>query len=427
MSQRTSEALPTLEDGHIQLVRWVTCPHCWNRFRPEQLLWVAQHEELVGDPVLQDEPLRFLPTRFTLDGQAIDARGLPCTQTACPHCHMVIPRLLLENQVSFFSIIGSVGSGKSNFLAAMSWELRQQLPRHFHVIFSDVDKETNWVLNRYEELLFLPDDPEKPVMLEKTRTQGDLYRSARIGGQETQLPKPFLFSMHPARTHPRFANRQKVGAIVCLYDNAGEHFGVGQDTAMTPVTRHLAMARTLMFLFDPTQDPRFRAKLKDLSHDPQVVSPLQTVRQETILSEAAQRVRKHRSMSGYEHHTTPLLVLVGKSDIWRPLLKIDIGDEPFVSSASGGPARLDLKHVERVSAAVRELLLQVTPEVVAAAEDFSNEVVYLPVSALGLSPRREDALDGLYVRPRDVKPSWASVPLLYAFARWTTGLVEGTR
>jgi len=36
---------------------------------------------------------------------------------------------------------------------------------------------------------------------------------------------------------------------------------------------------------------------------------------------------------------------------------------------------------------VRELLLGVTPEVVSAAEDFAEEVMYIPVSALGTHRR----------------------------------------
>src|SRR3712207_7372162 len=53
----------------------------------------------------------------------------------------VIPRVLLENEVTFFSLVGSVGSGKSNFLAAMTWELRQKLAKQFAITFADGDKE----------------------------------------------------------------------------------------------------------------------------------------------------------------------------------------------------------------------------------------------------------------------------------------------
>ena len=429
-SQSAPASDDLLENVAIPLVKVVTCPHCWHEFRPEQILWVAQHEELLGDSVLKEEPLRFLPTRFTLEGQALDARGMVCHALACPSCHLVLPRVLLENEITFISIIGSAGSGKSNFLAAMTWELRQRLARDFAIIFSDGDKEANWIVNRYEETLFLPDDPQRPVVLDKTRTQGDLYRSVTINCQETQLPKPFLFSLHPAAHHPRAAKRARLGRIVCFYDNAGEHYNVGQDTALTPVTRHLSRAKVLMFLLDPTQDPRFRALCKDISRDPQIVEPMQTVRQETILSEAAIRFRRHASLSTHQKCGRPLLVLVGKSDIWAPLIQgEDLIGEPILRDGKKEAhlSLLDMNRIERVSGRVRELLLQVTPEVVSAAEDFADEVVYVPVSALGHSPEKYPDKSGLLIRPQDIHPHWVTVPLLYSYARWATGLIAGAR
>ena len=430
MGGTIEQGIPVQESVAVPLVKRVTCPHCWHVFRPEQILWVAQHEDLMGDSVLKEEPQRFLPSRFTIEGQAIDSRGMPCHSLACPACHLVLPRVLLENEITFISIIGSAGSGKSNFLAAMTWELRQKLAREFAIIFADGDKEANWILNRYEETLFLPDDPDKPVVLDKTRTQGDLYRSVTISGQETQLPKPFLFSFHPGAEHPRAALRARLGRIVCLYDNAGEHYNVGQDTALSPVTRHLSRSRVLMFLFDPTQDPRFRAKCKAFSTDPQIVEPMQTVRQETILSEAAIRFRKHASLSAYQKCDRPLLVLVAKSDIWGPLLADeDLVSEPIVRDEPGKAhlSVLDLDRIERVSMKVRQLLLELTPEVVTIAEDFSDEVFYMPVSALGHSPEKYPEKNGLLIKPRDVHPRWVTIPLLYSYARWATGLIAGVR
>lgn len=424
----TSSKRPAPKDEGIPLVRKVVCPHCWRTFKPEEVLWVAEHEELVGDPIVKDEPIRFLPTRFTLDGSAIDAREQVCRTIACPECHLVLPRVLVENPVTYFSLIGSVGSGKSNFLAAMTWELRRVLAKQFAIAFADADKESNYVLNRYEEMLFLPDDPERPTVLEKTRTQGDLYRSVRLNGQEVQVPKPFLFSMHPAAGHPWEKHRRRAGNIVCLYDNAGEHYGVGQDTALSPVTRHLSKAKVLLFLFDPTQDPRFREKCKKFSHDPQVVEPLHTIRQESILSEAAGRVRKHMGTSTYERHNAPLLVLVAKSDVWAPLANLDLSKEPVIPPSQDSPlSAVNLGHVERVSRAVRQMLQDVSPEIVATAEDFCEEVVYIPVSALGISPEKNPEAGGLVVRPKDIHPRWVTVPILYAYARWTQGLIHGVK
>lgn len=107
--------------AHI-LLKQATCPHCWTTFRPEQSLFVTEHVELLGDARLgPDAQTRFLPTRFNVQGDAIDAKGFPCSQIACPQCHLTVPRACLELPPLFLSIFGAPGSGKSYYLAAMTW------------------------------------------------------------------------------------------------------------------------------------------------------------------------------------------------------------------------------------------------------------------------------------------------------------------
>jgi len=67
----------------------ITCPHCWHEFAPEESLWIAEHPDLLGDIRLGDQfQSRFLPTRFTPDGDAIDPEGQRTTRLACPNCDL---------------------------------------------------------------------------------------------------------------------------------------------------------------------------------------------------------------------------------------------------------------------------------------------------------------------------------------------------
>ena len=67
------------------------------QFVPEKLLWVSEHADLLGDQRLgPDQQGRFLSTRFTVNGESHDAKGIPCHQIAWPNCHLTVPRLLLE-------------------------------------------------------------------------------------------------------------------------------------------------------------------------------------------------------------------------------------------------------------------------------------------------------------------------------------------
>ena len=158
----------------------------------------------------------------------------------------------------FLSILVAPACGKSYFLAAMTWRLRHVLPKHFSLVFGDADPVSNHRLHEYEELQFLNPDPNALVQIEKTATQGDLYDTVLFGEQAISFPRPFMFTLRLAETHLNHPAAGRLARVMCLYDNAGESFLPGQDTAVSPVTRHLALSRCLMFLFDPTQDPRFR-------------------------------------------------------------------------------------------------------------------------------------------------------------------------
>ena len=416
---------PAAPAAGVPLLSKITCPHCWKRFSAADTLWVSQHAELLGDPVLgTDAASRFLPSRFSPAGDALDARGMACHGLACPACHLPLPRPCLEIDPLFVSIIGVPASGKSYFLTAMTWELRRLLAKQFAVTFSDADTVTNRTLNEYEELLFLPGDDTRFVAIRKTEVHGTaLYDQIRQGQQIVSLPRPFLFSFRPNAGHPNAAQSAKVSRLLCLYDNAGEAFEPGEDSSASPVTQHLAQSRVLMFLYDPTQDARFRAKCRTVSTDPQLEG--RSRRQETILLETAARVRRYAGLSAQQKHARPMIVIVPKADVWGGLVGLDLDREPVAlkALAKGTVAGVDVRRVERTSADVRGLLLDTAPEFVTAVEDFCEHVVYVPVSALGRGPERQDGQAGLFVRAGDIKPKWVTVPILYALAKWTTGLI----
>lgn len=421
----TKGIIVSAQGGSTSLQARVSCPHCWHHFSPGKILWVSQHSDLVGDIRLgSDYQQRFLPSRFTVDGDALDSKGAACHSLACPNCHLTIPRVLLELPPVFASILGSPSSGKSYFLAAMTWQLRQSLSKYFSISFGDADPASNRSLNEYEELLFLNSNQEDLVTIRKTELQGDLYDSVLFGQQTVSFPRPFVFSMRPLPTHPGYRDMARLSRALCLYDNAGEHFLPGQDTRESPVTRHLARSRVLFFLFDPTQDPRFRKACQGHTNDPQMADGSRTMRQETILLEAADRIRRYGGLAQGEQHSAPLIVVVTKYDAWKSLVgaaRLDL--ERMLRSSRTSPLwAVDLKTVHQLSQQTRAILQRLSPEIVSAAEGFARQVVYLPVSALGRGPDGDSHV-GLGIRPRDIQPMCAELPMIYALCRWMQGLV----
>ncbi|MGC1274168.1 MAG: hypothetical protein WBC44_10715 [Planctomycetaceae bacterium] len=413
--------------AHI-LLKQATCPHCWTTFRPEQSLFVTEHVDLLGDARLgPDAQTRFLPTRFNVQGDAIDAKGFPCSQIACPQCHLTVPRACLELPPLFLSIFGAPGSGKSYYLAAMTWQLRASLPERFRLAFGDADPAMNRTLVDYEESLFVNPHADELIplgqLIRKTETQGDLYNAVAFGGQNVLYSRPFLFTLRPRDDHPAAAGPAGGARLVCLYDNAGESFQPGADSAAAPVTRHLAHSRALLFVFDPTQDGRFR-KAAGISG-----SAAQLSRQEPILQEAAARVRRHAGLRHSEKHQRPLIVVLSKYDRWSGLLNEDVPPEPMRSL---GPAAersfaLDADRIEHRSKVVREILKRHCPEIVHAAEGFCEHVVYVPTSAVGEKAEVDTKTGQPAIRPADTEPHWVTVPFLYALASTAGNLVPSAR
>jgi hypothetical protein len=416
---------------HLPLLRRTTCPHCWATFPPEEILWESAHSDLLGDPRLGPmQQLRFLPTRFNLEGNALDARGLVCTKLACPQCHLSVPRSLLEIEPLFVSILGTPACGKSYFLATMTWELRRLLRQAFGLMFTDADVVSNRHLNDYEAALFMHPRKEQYVavadLIRKTELQGELYDTVMHGDQAVSYPRPFLFMLQPVEAHPFYQRSQEVARILCLYDNAGEHFLAGQDSAANPVTRHLAHSRFLLFLFDPTQDRQFRHWCQQQGLNAPSLSMGRISRQEAVLNEAANRVRQLSGMSLDAKHERPLIVVVTKADAWLPLLG-ENGLLPDPWKPVGNSCSLQAEVIEKRSEVLRNLLAQVCPELVSAAEGFARNVTYIPVSALGSAPLTDSSRQSLLMRPGDIRPYWVVVPMLYGLSRFLPGLIPVLR
>lgn len=399
----------------------VTCPYCWQRFEPEDVLYIARHPSLIGDPVLgADEAQRFLPSRFTPDGHALDSEGVICPEIACPRCHVRLPGSITSMLPMFVSLVGAPGSGKSYFLASMCWKLRTLFPEQFMISFTDADASANAWISEYEDTLFVQHDSSQYQSIRKTELRGDLYQQAVFGGMVVNLPKPSIFGLRadPASVfHSEYEDF--IDRNLILYDNAGEHFQPGQDTATDPGTQHLMHSEAIMVLFDPTKSPPFRQALKGVTEDTQILKKGLVQRQDTVLTETINRVRLHLGLSNAERYDKPVMVMISKADILGPEVNAFLDVPPWQWHESIQAASLNVSSLFHVSFMIRDLLMRFAPEVVMAVEAFSSEVIFMPVSGLGCSPVphpdfQGDPLDApLVVKPSDIAPKWVEVPLLY--------------
>jgi hypothetical protein len=347
------------------------CPVCWTRFDAGDALSVAVHEDLRGDPILgADARLRFHPTRFNDQGLALDPMGLACTDLACPHCRRQLPPGYLEMPHRILSVIGAPSAGKSYYLAVLTHVLQDRLPGDFGLAFKDGDPSGNMLLNQMRNTLFSAATPED-ALLGKTALEGATYEKLPRLGRMVSLPRPFIYSLARPGAH-----REETSIV--LYDNAGEHFEPGIDIHDSPGAMHVANSAGLLFLFDPTANARFKAKLVGVD-DPQLSLKGRVDQQDSILAEMETRIKRVLGLAPGQRISTPLAFVVGKSDTWQFLLSSPL--EPVLLDG-----QLDLAAIRRNSDRVRSVLVSLCPGLVATAESLASEICYFAVTSFGHQP-----------------------------------------
>ncbi len=384
---------------------------------------------------------RFLPTAFTFAGDALDAGNAVCTETACPECHLKVPRLMAMRRPVSLSIFGSPSSGKSYLLGAMSHSLRRCLAP-YGLQFDDVEIEANANVLEYERRIFAQPSQDRWVYLDKTpETSPDLYSEVWFGPRRSEsgaelkrnkrvFPKPFIYRVEATPVHPTARNGGDVGRVVCLYDNAGEHYQAGGDE-YSSVTGHLRDSQGLIFVFDPTQDQMFRACCRERSGDRQFQDN-KVDTQDVLYGNVMNRILTLRSMLPTARVQVPMVVALTKFDAWSFLLG-DAGlpdvwrDVPQPEGAEGTLRVYDPRVVRDVSNACRNLLARVAPHVLSTIESRCDAggIQYVPVSATGgpaagrtraadwpFAPEPPPPDDYDYFLAGSIRPMWAEVPML---------------
>ena len=395
----------------------VICPHCWQRFNSEQLLYIATHPSLMGDPVLGPTAMkRFAPTKFNALGQALDEMSLVSTDVACPRCRLKIPLSVIDEKNFYFSLVGAPSSGKSYYLATLLNNMRRTFSNNFACNLVDVDPELNRVLDSYEETIFRAAKRKEVAVLPKTQQTGDDFVNVvELDNIPVHLPKPFVYELKNLTSEN---NREDCNII--FYDNAGEQFEPGADNMTNPGTRHLACSDGIIFIFDPLNDALMRKHCNP--DEPQLKSDEHVYDQTRLLAEMVFRIRRHRNMNTDAKCSIPLVVAVGKFDAWKDIFPREMEKIEMLERVPGKLSALWRRNnIMDVSFELREMLLKIMPELVNTAEGFFENVVFVPFSSFGCLSTQSGS-GQLGVIPEQVKPLWAAEPFLWLLNE--NGIIE---
>eukprot|EP00803_Ostreobium_quekettii_P007845 evm.model.scf_4952.2 EVM.evm.TU.scf_4952.2 scf_4952:2653-4203(+) len=358
----------------------IICPHCWHEFYGDQALYISEHPEMFGDPVLGDAPGRISPQEVTRDedGRVFDPQGWPVRERACPRCHLPIPPELLSQRPRVVSIVGVPGFDRTYLTPVMLYQLRRTLSVELRSTLEMLDSRTSELLAEKMNRIFGLWEPARPINL---RAGPPVDNTVLLDGISMLLPQPLLLAAQAASRQRSQATRGKQQCLA-LFENTGESFPAGGegggDRRTTLSTQHLQESDAVLFAYDPLLESETRSY-----------------------------------------------------DVWRPLVdhfRDDTG-EPVIDSSSVMEfpdreiAALDITKINIVSWIVRSLLMDISPEIVLTAEASFEVVRYFPVSALGHRPQFNG--DQLTIKPSDVHPFRMDHPMLWLLREWS--VIQGFR
>lgn len=369
------------------------CPSCLEYFRPDEALSIASHPALMGDTMLGEYAMkRFTPAQYTAEGHPLDEMGLACDDYACPYCHYKLLPFYYQMNHHHVAIIGAAESGKSYYLASLIHRMEREFPRDFNIPFRDANPEENAALNNMRIRLFYSSTPEE-FREASGFVQGKTGRKIYRRGMQEFLPTPYVYT---------FNRNTSAHSIVFYNAERGR-----TENGYAPVEKSgLKAADAIFYLYDPTQDPSFRAIL-----EPDAIKTSPLSQQDQLLSDVEMYLRRTLNLPPGEKIDTPLAIIACKSDCWKHLL----GPEPLLPSVRNG--RIRQENIRLNSDRIRNLIFNLTPQLCTTAENISNNVSYFAVSSYGAKPEVfMDELTGqTFYAPSDGKltPSRVTDPMLW--------------
>ena len=145
-----------------------------------------------------------------------------------------------------------------------------------------------------------------------------------------------------------------------------------------------ASATSIIFVLDPLQDPATRQLIK--VNDPQVdlFEKGGSSRQDLIILETADRIRKLKGMTSEEPIDIPMIFAINKFDAWSSLLTgVEISSNPVIEN-NNGKLQLDYHLIEDVNKITRNMLSKHVPDWIDSIDSISSNATIIPCAPLGI-------------------------------------------
>jgi len=355
-----------------------SCPKCLGRLENYRYACNAPGCAKVGIPACQGQ--EFDQQNKTAQTYACSECGQPMAMRICPDCGFELEADEMRRGFLSISIIGSEGSGKSNFLAVLIDQLRSEMCKVYGCTLYPTggDRTMNHYERHYRRPLF-----EHGVCVTSTQ-QEDI----------NPLTYTLLFSSKEK------AAGQTVG--LAFYDSCGKMLETGPE--MAAHNKSLYSSGGIVFLIDPSQLPAIRESRK-ASNMPVLNSDAQA-----LLLRAVHLIRNGLSIEGANTKINiPIAVCLTKLDTLYPHLD----SASFIGDASRH-LRRPMLNASDISSCNLEMMALLESwgggELVRHVSSHFSDYCFFGISALGSAPGTQNEINR-------VSPHRALDPLLWLLSR----------
>lgn len=187
--------------------------------------------------------------------------GNPLVTKVCPRCGGELPLNIGSSKSYPIAIIGAKETGKSNYVAVLINQLRNEVGRAFDCALMACGDGT---LNRYQREFYDP-----------------LYRHRTcVRGSDAGDVDPLIYSLIFRRKGGLFRKAGNDAVSLTFFDTAGEN--LNSIDSMQTFNRYLYHASGIILLLDPLQIPSVRDRLEGKVRLPEENTDVNTILNRTI-------------------------------------------------------------------------------------------------------------------------------------------------
>lgn len=364
----------------------IVCPHCFNKFSPDDVVFRAAHYKEDDEQycLQEDAKLNAYLDRFGLEGsdelEAViphtlfpeenktyvddvlisikDHYNVETKKRLCPYCHNDLPHSAGRAPSNIIAIIGASQVGKSVYMASLIHTLETVTAHNFEAACLPISSETSRRFRtQYIDPLFVQN-----TLIEST--------------QKERKQEPFIYQF-------KFKDAQKAPLSLVFFDVAGE--GMVEEDYLELYANHIKNSEGILFLVDPLQLSTIRNKIILSSNSAGDVTSLYQEARDVVVTLGESFIS--RQADG--RTSIPTAIVVTKSDMLEGLAK---EDETYIRSNSNifqnyiHKGYFNLNECENINGEVKHFIEQVDLAFLDAIEVHFKDVGYFAVSSLGQNP-----------------------------------------